>query len=245
MVAKKKRNAQTQINALTEYLDISEWLGRFPSPKSPFSYESRKAFWMNRMRSARKGNRHCKWYPEIEAYADERGYPNLFTTDLRVMWRRHFKFDNQTIVIPVKDIQFSEFPFKHIQVREEDGEPCFFIRVMHQADWKAAPGDQLVWACTDGADICPFRAYQIFSGFEEFRSGEGYIPMADQTFGKWKVLGFAERAGYNSEFLWFCLCECGSFRKIAGSRLRKGLSQSCGCSRVTSVIEERAEISAT
>jgi len=242
MSARKKRNAQTQTEILGEYLDLSVWLGRFPSPGSSQGFESKKAFWMNRMRSSRRGNPHCKWYPELEEMAIERGFLDLFTLDLRLLWKRHFDLRGRVIVVPVKDIQCPNFPFNHVVVREEDGEPCFSIKVLKKADWRGDPGDQMIWMCTDGIDVSPFRSFQLFTAFDEFRSGEAHIPMIGKKFGRWTVLGFAERAGYNNEFIWFCLCECGSFRKIAGSRLRKGLSQSCGCLRADQFKDSEVEV---
>lgn len=52
--------------------------------------------------------------------------------------------------------------------------------------------------------------------------------ISGQVFGRWSVLGYA---GNNEQgtALWSCRCECGTVRAVAGERLRRGHSLSCGC----------------
>lgn len=49
-----------------------------------------------------------------------------------------------------------------------------------------------------------------------------------QKFNRWTVM---ERSGKTKlgEATWLCRCECGNFRIVPGSDLRKGKSKSCGC----------------
>jgi hypothetical protein len=55
------------------------------------------------------------------------------------------------------------------------------------------------------------------------------LDLAGKTFGRWTVLGFAERR--NRATYWHCRCECGKRRKVKGVTLTNGTSTSCGCSR--------------
>lgn len=47
-------------------------------------------------------------------------------------------------------------------------------------------------------------------------------------FGRWEVMEFIGKS-HNSNDMWLCKCECGTTRNIAGYRLRKGRTNSCGC----------------
>lgn len=51
--------------------------------------------------------------------------------------------------------------------------------------------------------------------------------ITNQRFGRWLVLGdpHVER----DKMRWQCRCDCGNEKAVAGSDLRSGLSQSCGC----------------
>jgi hypothetical protein len=53
--------------------------------------------------------------------------------------------------------------------------------------------------------------------------GSPKIDIAGQKFGLWTVLDYVQRGKWN------CVCECGHKRKVEGTDLRKGKSQSCGC----------------
>lgn len=54
------------------------------------------------------------------------------------------------------------------------------------------------------------------------------LKMLGNKYGRLTVTAIAERQGY-----WVCLCECGNTTETRGSRLRKGVSRSCGCIRRT------------
>lgn len=54
------------------------------------------------------------------------------------------------------------------------------------------------------------------------------IVMFSRKFGKWEVISSANEKQCG-DTLWNCRCDCGVERKIPGKNLRKGLSQSCGC----------------
>lgn len=56
--------------------------------------------------------------------------------------------------------------------------------------------------------------------------------LTNRRFGLWVALGFLgnEGAGYG-QAQWWCHCDCGSEKKVAGSTLSSGKSLSCGCRR--------------
>lgn len=56
------------------------------------------------------------------------------------------------------------------------------------------------------------------------------IDLTGQTFGRWYVLG-RDWARKGDKAYWLCKCLCGNpeIRSVAGSALRRGESQSCGC----------------
>ena len=54
----------------------------------------------------------------------------------------------------------------------------------------------------------------------------GYIDLAGETFGKWKVLHRTDR---KKTVYYFCRCECGTGRDVLSVSLRNGRSTSCGC----------------
>lgn len=49
-----------------------------------------------------------------------------------------------------------------------------------------------------------------------------------QRFNRWTVLGPAPHIGKKYS-RWFCRCDCGAERIVDSSRLKSGLSKSCGC----------------
>lgn len=55
------------------------------------------------------------------------------------------------------------------------------------------------------------------------------IDIAGQRFGAWTVLHKATDAPARKVAYWECRCDCGTVRDVDGGRLRKGLSESCGC----------------
>lgn len=58
-----------------------------------------------------------------------------------------------------------------------------------------------------------------------------YIDITGKKFGRLTAL---ERAGadpQNGDALWLCKCDCGNVVIVDGSRLRRGVTKSCGCFR--------------
>ncbi len=63
------------------------------------------------------------------------------------------------------------------------------------------------------------------------------IDLTGQRFGRWHVLGFAEKVACPSSkhiLLWHCKCDCGVEKIVRGHSLRHGLSVSCGCYNIES-----------
>lgn len=60
--------------------------------------------------------------------------------------------------------------------------------------------------------------------------GYGVEDMTAQKIGRWTVVGFSHKAS-NSECVWYCVCDCGTFSTVSGGKLRNGCSLSCGCLR--------------
>jgi hypothetical protein len=52
-----------------------------------------------------------------------------------------------------------------------------------------------------------------------------------KKFGRWTVIGVAERRrnGTGSRIFWECLCVCGNRKKVNAEVLKRGGSKSCGC----------------
>jgi hypothetical protein len=57
-----------------------------------------------------------------------------------------------------------------------------------------------------------------------------WIDLAGQRFGRWTVLRADPQIGL-PQAKWVCRCDCGTERSVTGTRLRRGLSTACGCSR--------------
>jgi len=57
------------------------------------------------------------------------------------------------------------------------------------------------------------------------------IDMVGKRFGRWLVIGRGEkpREDDDSGAYWLCRCDCSEERVVRGSRLRSGMSMSCGC----------------
>lgn len=51
--------------------------------------------------------------------------------------------------------------------------------------------------------------------------------MIGQSFGRWLVIGEAERD--KNRRYWLCKCSCGVIKKVDGQNLKSGKSKSCGC----------------
>lgn len=54
------------------------------------------------------------------------------------------------------------------------------------------------------------------------------IDLTGQRFGRWTVIRLDGRMPYGGG-AFVCRCDCGNEKKIGGSVLRRGMSQSCGC----------------
>lgn len=53
------------------------------------------------------------------------------------------------------------------------------------------------------------------------------IDLTGRQFDRWTVVKYGENR--NRNHLWWCHCQCGTEKLIAGSSLHRGLSRSCGC----------------
>jgi hypothetical protein len=64
---------------------------------------------------------------------------------------------------------------------------------------------------------------------------EPRVDMTGQRFGKLVVIrqGEPRRYAWGSASTWSVRCDCGAERVVLGSNLRKGFTQSCGCTRRT------------
>jgi hypothetical protein len=68
-----------------------------------------------------------------------------------------------------------------------------------------------------------------------------FIDLEGQTFDRRKRLKVIEYRGSNKDHhaLWLCECSCGNTKVIIGSRITKGLTQSCGCLHRETLIERQ------
>jgi hypothetical protein len=55
------------------------------------------------------------------------------------------------------------------------------------------------------------------------------IDETGKTYGQLTVLRQADYMSKRGEAFWECQCSCGDIKNIKGTRLRKGVTQSCGC----------------
>lgn len=56
------------------------------------------------------------------------------------------------------------------------------------------------------------------------------IDLTGRVFGRWTVLDVAVSDFFGAAH-WWCECECGVRRRVAGTSLRTGATLSCGCWR--------------
>ncbi len=54
--------------------------------------------------------------------------------------------------------------------------------------------------------------------------------LVGKVFGRWTVVKRQQKA--SRDVMWVCKCKCGTTRSVAGSTLKRGSSQSCGCSSI-------------
>lgn len=62
------------------------------------------------------------------------------------------------------------------------------------------------------------------------------LDLKDREFGRWTVIKRLENTKYGNT-RWLCECECGNIKKVPGSRLLTGSSQSYGCLRRDNLIK--------
>ena len=56
------------------------------------------------------------------------------------------------------------------------------------------------------------------------------VEMAGRRFGLYQVVARSQSTSNRGD-RWLCKCECGTERVVHGASLRRGQSQSCGCTR--------------
>ena len=67
----------------------------------------------------------------------------------------------------------------------------------------------------------------------------GNSDLKGQRFGKWTVVDECETRRWK-QVCWVCVCECGTYKEVSGSSLRRGMSTSCGyCVRFEDIGGER------
>ena len=54
-----------------------------------------------------------------------------------------------------------------------------------------------------------------------------FIDLTNKKFGRLTVL--KKSCVKNKKIYWYCLCECGNIKEVAGTHLKSGLIKSCGC----------------
>lgn len=66
-----------------------------------------------------------------------------------------------------------------------------------------------------------------YKKFNRYSYKKGAIDLTGQVFGRLKVVGVygVIRRG----LWWVCECECGNYKNVSSSRLRNGVTKSCGC----------------
>ena len=81
--------------------------------------------------------------------------------------------------------------------------------------------------------------------------GIGADDMTGEKAGNWTVIGLSghverdENVKGNKEYLWYCVCKCGTISKVAGGKLRNGKSKSCGCYRKVVLSRKAATLEAS
>lgn len=68
-----------------------------------------------------------------------------------------------------------------------------------------------------------------------------YEDLSNQHFGEWTVLKRVPDRFYpggGRATMWLCRCSCGTEHVVAGNMLKSGISQSCGCLNVRSIVEQ-------
>ena len=76
---------------------------------------------------------------------------------------------------------------------------------------------------------------------ERAKASVKYEDLTGCKFGNWTVVKRAPDRFYpggGRAQMWECLCVCGTVHIVAGNMLKAGISQSCGCLQVKSIVEE-------
>lgn len=63
--------------------------------------------------------------------------------------------------------------------------------------------------------------------------GRNFKNMAGEKFGELVVLEFFEKN--KEKYFWVCKCSCGNYAIVDGSKLRDGMTKSCGCLQIKMV----------
>lgn len=69
---------------------------------------------------------------------------------------------------------------------------------------------------------------EVSSESQNVKRGNGFINIEGEVFGRLKVISFAGK-NKSKQAQWNCLCECTNTAVVAGSKLRRGHTRSCGC----------------
>ena len=64
-----------------------------------------------------------------------------------------------------------------------------------------------------------------------------YKDLTDQIFGKLVELEDSGKRSRHGQVIWYCICECGSFREVPGHSLTSGRVDNCGCSPRTNSLD--------
>lgn len=75
---------------------------------------------------------------------------------------------------------------------------------------------------------------------ERVKDSAVFVDLSGKSFGNWMVLERADDRFYpggGRAQMWKCRCVCGTIRIVAGNMLKSGISQSCGCLSVKSIVE--------
>ena len=100
----------------------------------------------------------------------------------------------------------------------------------------------VMWDCIcDCGERSKVRGYSLKSGKSKSCGCMvcGKSDLKGQRFGKWTVVDECETRRYGQVY-WMCVCECGAYKEVSGSSLRRGVSTRCGfCVRFADIRGER------
>lgn len=116
-------------------------------------------------------------------------------------------------------------------------------KVMSGRNWKMWTCKCLCGTVRDVTEQSLVRGVSVSCGCyrkERVKSSVVYKDLSGEIFGNWTVIERAEDRFYHGggrAQMWKCRCKCGSIRIVAGNMLKSGISQSCGCLNVKSIVE--------